>query len=128
MAHLYIIRGVPGSGKTTLAESMMECGMVDHYSEADRFMVDDFLQYKFDATNLRMCHELCRQDVEEFLNMGCSVAVSNTFTRKWEMQPYLDMAEKYGAKVTVIVCQGDYANVHGVPSDKVQEMKRRFEY
>lgn len=127
MTHLYIIRGIPGSGKTTLAGKMMRHGMVDAYVEADMFMVDDKGDYLFNPKRLKFCHEQCQRLTDASLTTGKSVAVSNTFTRKWEMQPYLDMAKEHGATVTVIICQGDYGNVHGVPDEKVAEMKRRFE-
>lgn len=128
VAHIYIIRGVPGSGKTTLAGSMKAAGMVDYVFEADVFMVDDAGEYLFDPSRLKYCHGKCQEVTDSAISMGYNIAVSNTFTRKWEVQPYLDMAEKHGAQVTVIVCQGDYGNVHGVPEVKVSEMKRRFEY
>lgn len=128
MSNLYIIRGVPGSGKTTLAAEMEQCGMVDIFCEADTYMVNAFGEYQFNPSRLKDCHAACQRTSDSALNAGYNVAVSNTFTRKWEMQPYLDMAEKHGAKVTVIVCQGEYKNTHGVTDDKVEEMKRRFEY
>lgn len=128
MAHLYIIRGIPGSGKSTLADRMFRHGMVDLVAEADMFMCDGRGDYLFNPSMLKFCHEQCQRIVDASLQINHNVAVSNTFTRKWEMQPYIDMAEKYGAKVTVIVCQGEFTNVHGVPDGKVAEMKRRLEY
>lgn len=128
MANLYIIRGVPGSGKTTLAKKMNDYGMIGVYFEADMFMIDDSGNYKFDQSKLSFCHDLCQRCVNDALEAGYDVAVSNTFTRKWEMNPYIDMAEKHGALATVIVCQGDYGNTHGVPDDKVHAMRDRFEY
>jgi len=128
MADLYIIRGVPGSGKTTLAEKMNDSGMIDVYFEADMMMIDHDGNYKFDPSKLSFCHDQCQRAVDVALTVGHNVAVSNTFTRKWEMKPYFDMAKKHGAQVTVIVCQGDFSNVHGVPNGKVQAMRDRFEY
>ena len=55
------------------------------------------------------------------------VYVSNTFTRVWEMQKYIDLANHHNAELVVYRCTGNFDNVHGVPSDKVQQMKERFE-
>ncbi len=128
MAHIYIIRGIPGSGKTTLAKSMIKYGMAQHHYEADQFMVDDDGDYLFDPFKLKYCHEKCQDSTRKALMSGCDVVVSNTFTKKWEMIAYLDMAKKYDASVTVIVAQGNFNNVLGVPASKVDEMRNRFEY
>ena len=128
MAHLYIIRGVPGSGKTTLAGKMAEFGMIQDYFEADMWMIDNNGDYCFNPRKLSDCHDECFLAAFKSLHDGNDVAVSNTFTRKWEMQKYIDRAKVDGHYVTVIVCQGDFQNTHGVPDEKVSEMRRRFEY
>ena len=128
MANLYIIRGVPGSGKTTLSHTMLKHGMVDAHFEADMFMVNDKGDYEFNPKYLKFCHEQCHRLTEASLQIGRNTVVSNTFIRKWEMQPYIEMAENGGHKVTVIVCQGYFDNIHGVPNDKVDMMHKRFEF
>jgi hypothetical protein len=57
------------------------------------------------------------------------IAVSNTFTQFWEMEPYFELAEKYGYKTFSIVVENRHGNksIHNVPEDKVQMMKDRFE-
>ncbi len=127
MAHLYIIRGITGSGKTTLADKMLRHGMVDAHFEADMFMVDESGCYNFNPKYLKFCHEQCQRVTDDALMNNQPVAVSNTFVKKWEMQAYFDIAKNHGANVTVIICQGEYSNVHGVPDEKVEDMKRRFE-
>lgn len=128
MAHLYIIRGVPGSGKTTLAKKMIQAGMAEVHAEADMFMVDYHGNYEFNPARLKDCHQSCKNLVDAAMQVEKDVIVSNTFTRKWEMQDYLDMAEDNGYQVTVIVCQGEYANEHNVPDAKVVDMRNRFEW
>lgn len=121
--HLYLIRGVPGSGKTTLAKTLLERGVVSLHYEADMFMVDSFGKYRFDPARLKECHARCLYMAKLMLDDGFSVAVSNTFTRIWEMQPYMEL----GYPFTVIHCEGNYQNTHGVPPEKVAEMRARFE-
>jgi hypothetical protein len=57
------------------------------------------------------------------------IAVSNTSTQEWEMQVYFDLAAEYGYQVTSIVVENRHGgeNVHGVPADKLEQMKNRFE-
>jgi hypothetical protein len=57
------------------------------------------------------------------------IAVSNTFTQEWEMEPYFEMAKRHGYKVFSIVVENRHGgtNVHEVPEEKVEQMKNRFE-
>jgi hypothetical protein len=55
--------------------------------------------------------------------------VSNTFTQEWEMDPYYKLAEQYGYRVYSLVVENRHmgVNQHGVPTDKLEQMKNRFE-
>ena len=57
------------------------------------------------------------------------IVVSNTFTMAWEMQPYCDLAEKYGYRVYSLIVENRHSGVnsHGVPEEKLLQMKQRFE-
>lgn len=127
MASLYIVRGVPGAGKTTLGNSFKACGLVRFVISADDYMVDINGMYNFDPARLRDCHEKCRGAVETALRSGDNVAVCNTFTRVWEFLPYVEIAKNAGCLLYVIRCEGMFQNVHGVPDDVVSNMRDRFE-
>ena len=131
---LFIIRGVPGSGKSTLAQEIMRSDFL--VCEADKFFYDKEGNYNFDGSKLKEAHEYCRNKVETYMSDSLindhfyrSIAVSNTFTREWEMQAYFDLAEKYGYRVYSIIVENRHGNdnAHGVPADKVEEMRKRFE-
>ncbi|MGF1740605.1 ATP-binding protein [Vibrio profundum] len=119
---LTLVRGLPGSGKTTLAKTYS----ADHF-EADMYFVNDDGEYQFDATRLKQAHSWCQHSAKQSLQQGRSVVVSNTFVRLWEMKPYLKMAQRYNAEIEVIECQGRYANTHGVSQATVNAMKKRWQ-
>ena len=123
MKELFLLRGLPGSGKSTLAKSLG--GM---HIEADNYFMDSGT-YRFDASKLKDAHEWCKIRCEEFMQMELKITVSNTFTQEWEMQPYYDLAEKYGYRVYSLICENRHGGVneHGVPEDKLVQMKQRFE-
>ena len=88
---LIIIRGLPGTGKSTLA------------------------------------HNSCQLSVNDGMANGLDcIIVSNTFTTADEIQPYLDLAEKYGYAVKVIRMTKEYGSIHGVPDKSMERMRRRM--
>ena len=126
MKKLILLRGLPGAGKSTLAKTFEGA----RHFEADMYFLDENSNYNFDATKLRSAHEWCRNNVENTMSFGKDVVVSNTFTQKWEMDAYYELAEKYGYMVFALVVENRHGgvNTHGVPEDKLQAMKDRFEF
>jgi hypothetical protein len=57
------------------------------------------------------------------------IVVSNTFTQEWEMKSYFNLAEIHGYTVYSLVVENRHGGVneHGVPADKLEQMKNRFE-
>jgi len=128
MKELFLLRGLPGSGKSTLAKQLV--GDKDYcHKEADMYFVDRLGNYNFKPSLLKEAHEWCQQDVEFLMKYDHRVVVSNTFTQEWEMQPYYDLAEKYGYRVYSLIVENRHGGVneHGVPVAKLIEMKSRFE-
>lgn len=124
MSEIVLIRGLPGSGKSTMARR--EFPSHDHY-EADAYFVGDDGVYRYNPKQIRNAHEWCQASSEKAVKSGRDVVVSNTFTQHWEMKPYLDIAERNGASVRVIVATGDYGNTHGVPPEAIDRMRARWE-
>jgi len=124
MKELFLLRGLPGSGKSTLAESLGGSHM-----EADKYFTYEG-KYEFDVTKIKDAHDWCQNAVRVFMeNKNKRVVVSNTFTQEWEMKPYFDLAEKHGYKVYSLIVENRHGGVneHGVPEDKLEIMKKRFE-
>jgi predicted kinase len=129
MKELFLLRGLPGSGKSTLAKSLDGI-----HIEADQFFIVDG-EYIFDASKLKEAHHDCLTRVKSYMYIYSSketserIVVSNTFTQEWEMKPYFDIAEKYGYRVTSLIVENRHGgiNQHGVPIDKLEQMKNRFE-
>ena len=123
MRELILLRGLPGSGKSTFAKSL---GGI--HIEADHYFMKDG-EYKFDASKLKQAHEYCRTSTEGWMVEGHNIVVSNTFTQEWEMDAYYELAGKYGYRVYSIIVENRHngVNEHGVPADKLEQMKNRFE-
>jgi predicted kinase len=132
---LYIVRGLPGSGKSTFAKSIVGDDFL--VCEADKYFVDESTgEYKFDSTKLKEAHKYCQDLVEKFMVDSMvygqrypQIAVSNTFTQEWEMETYFELAKKYGYTVFCLVIENRHGgqNVHGVPAEKITQMKKKFQ-
>lgn len=121
---LFIVRGLPGSGKSTFASTISNV-----YFEADQFFMQNGV-YNFDPLKLKDAHAWCLSQTESMMERSESrIAVSNTFTQEWEMSAYYDIAKKHGYQVFSVIVENrhDGKNTHGVPSEKIQMMKDRFQ-
>ena len=129
MKELFLIRGLPGSGKSTLAKSI---GGI--HIEADQYFMENG-EYKFDGSKIKLAHNYCRSQTKAWMSTDGTqvnvnrIVVSNTFTQEWEMKPYYEMAERFGYRVYSLIVENRHGGVndHGVPVDKLEQMKNRFE-
>ena len=130
---IYIVRGCPGSGKSSLARKIANIHSLENkvakIFETDNYFMENG-EYKFNPSKLQENHAKCFNDFLDALNDRNVdvVIVANTFTRKWEYVNYADAAKDSGFEVTMLIANGNYKNVHNVPDDVVQKMKNRFEY
>jgi predicted kinase len=129
---LILLRGLPGSGKSTLAKIILQLRSTDEPEvlSADDFFEDKEGDYNFDPTKLKEAHNYCQfRCSERMRQQKARIVVANTFTQEWEMDEYFKMAERYNYRVHTVIVENRHGNenVHGVPEDKLQQMKNRFQ-
>ena len=119
---LYAIRGLPGSGKTTLAK------LFDlKFYEADQYF-ENFNNNKFDHSLIKKAHQNCFDNVKKELQKGNSVIVSNTMTSEEEVLEYQNLAKKLNVKFVSMVLENRHKgiSVHDVPQSSIEQMQKRF--
>jgi predicted kinase len=125
MKELILLRGLPGSGKSTFAKLFKT---IEHY-EADMFFMRGN-GYEFDGSKLKEAHTWCQDLVLMAMKRSePSIVVSNTFTQEWEMEVYYKLAKQFDYRVHSLIVENRHngINEHGCPEDKIQAMKNRFQ-
>jgi hypothetical protein len=129
---LILLRGLPGSGKSLLAKIILQSpsGYEPEVLSADDFFTDEKGNYNFDPEKLKEAHNYCQFRCSERMRQQIMrIVVANTFTQDWEMEVYFDMARRYNYRVHTVIVENRHGgeNVHGVPQNKLQQMKDRFQ-
>ncbi|XP_039574171.1 NEDD4-binding protein 2-like 2 isoform X4 [Passer montanus] len=134
---LLILRGLPGSGKSTLSRVLLgqSCdGVV--------LSTDDYFRqqhgYTYNAAQLGDAHEWNRKRAKQAMEQGKSpVIIDNTNTQAWEMKPYVEVALEKGYRVEFHEPDTwwkfdpeelEKRNKHGVTREKIAQMLERYEY
>ena len=134
---LLIVRGLPGAGKSQFIENMTVDILTKVVCSADDyFMVQG--KYCFDAKALPQAHQQCKEHAERAMKQGmCLVVIDNTCSRRWEIEPYLTLAQQYGYDITEVTVGrltpeviGSYfrRNNHGVPEETIRKMVEQWEF
>jgi hypothetical protein len=129
---LILLRGLPGSGKTTLAGIILQWPATDKPDvlSADDYFVDEQGNYNFDRSKLKEAHNDCQVRCANKMKLDTSrIVVANTFTEEWEMEKYYEMADRYNYRIHSLIVENRHngENVHGVPEEHVEKMKKRFD-
>lgn len=134
---LTIMRGVSGSGKSTMAdyiqavyEDEIEIVSADHY-----FMVGD--EYRFDSSKLGEAHAQCMKRFYGALETKMSIVVDNTNIKNEHFIEYLESASNNGYRIGVIEVGAvnlpflpdkyEERNVHSVPRKTIERQYSQFE-
>ena len=137
MRRLVLVRGIIGSGKTTLALLLAQCREDAVEVCADYFMVNEAGVYEFSPDRLPEVHGKCEDVVREAISKSVSlIVVHNTFSERWEMERYIRMAAEGEYQLTVVdlfnagksVDELTERNVHGAPREAVRAMMERWQH
>eukprot|EP00939_MAST-03C_sp_MAST-3C-sp1_P004425 g4425.t1 len=135
---VFIMRGIPGSGKSYLAKSIAAEHENSVVCSADDYFIDEKTgKYNFDFRKLQQAHAQCMtRYLDALLARSPAIIVDNTHTRLWEYshQEKIARLSGYALEVREIECPNKQVaefcakrNGHEVPLKNVLKMWRRFE-
>ncbi|KAF1590747.1 NEDD4-binding protein 2, partial [Eudyptes moseleyi] len=134
---LVLLRGVPGSGKSYLARTLLEDNPGGIILSTDDYFYKHG-QYHYDPDCLGEAHDWNRKRAKEAFEMRISpIIIDNTNIQAWEMKPYVTLAQQF--KYKVMFREPDTwwkfkpkelerRNIHGVSKEKIKRMLERYEH
>jgi predicted kinase len=133
---VYIMRGIPGSGKSTWVNDLKNTVPKVRVCSADTYHIDPDGVYRFKIDRIADAHDFCLLNfatiLAEYQKDNIITVVDNTNSRLWEIAPYYRLAEAYKAQPEIIWIHRNPAvavkqGLHGVPENKVYEMAQSFD-
>lgn len=141
MKKVLIMRGIPGSGKSTYVAQAV--GALLSYQVASVCSADTYFltgpdkEYIFDLSKIGQAHAACFSQFmsglllmkKDFLNL---LVVDNTNVRAWEPSAYIQLARYHHVDIEIVRFHIDPAvagprNRHGVPQEAVDRMAKSME-
>ena len=126
--NLILVRGLPGSGKTTLSKLLSSNGKYPVYS-VDEYFTDSDGNYSFDYAKNYLAYKACEENVETAILSNTEIIfVDHTFTIDWEMEPYFKFTKKYDCLLHVITVENYHGkeNVHQVSKEQILKMAEKY--
>jgi predicted kinase len=137
---LIIMRGLPGSGKSTKARELAgESGIIH---STDDYLIDPVSgKYKFDPQKIALYHEMNLRAAIDSMRSGISpVVIDNTNVQKWHYEKYINAAKEYGYEVEIVAIdptsysESDIHELaerqkrtHNVPKEVIIDMLNKWE-
>lgn len=126
---LILLRGVPGCGKTTVANLLLGESYAGEMYAADDYFARPKGGYEFDRDKLGEAHRQCQENVKEAMQEEVSpIIVHNTSTMEKELAPYQELADSFGYQVGYLVVENRHGGVnqHNVPEEALARMEQRL--
>lgn len=129
----YIMRGISGSGKSSLANELGTGGVI--------LATDDFFmesgKYEFDMSAIGYAHDWNIDRAAQAMKKGISpVVIDNTNVEAWQAKPYVLLAQKYGYKIEIVEPNTPWKfnaeelakrNTHNVPRAAIDKMLEKWQ-
>lgn len=138
--NLYIMRGIPGSGKSTMARHILAQSLSEG-ADGAIFSTDDYFMspqgdYVFDPVKLAAAHAWNQDRAVRAMDKLDTIIIDNTNILKAHYANYVAEAKARGYRINIVtvgsfdpdfVQECAMRNTHRVPLHTIQRMAQNFE-
>jgi len=129
-----ILQGIPGSGKSTIAEALELFHSFDSIREVKIFSTDNYYinnnnEYIYDPSKASEYHKKNQLEAKLFMEKyvdGVAIIDNTNITCK-QAKPYVEVALANNYDVQFIRVAGPWVNEHGVPETTLNNMRNSME-
>lgn len=129
MQSLIILRGLPGAGKTTLANALSEEGKWPIFSIDSYFTNPETNEYTFKFDENHLAYKSCQTNTEIAMQQKVQkIFLDNTFTLDWEIEPYFKLASTYNYRIFVVTVENYHKgkNNHAISEEQMIKMAQKY--
>lgn len=128
MKELVILRGLPGSGKSTFAH-LLTTGRNAVIIENDQYMYEDGV-YIWKTSKMKGAIKDTNEKLYRALKTGVElIVISNVNVRLSDFNRYIEMGKNDGYKITSLIVENraDTKSKHGVCKETLNSMEENFQ-
>lgn len=129
MAFLILVRGLPGSGKSTLTKVLSENSKYPVLSIDDYFTDAVTGKYVFEFSKNHLAYKSCELLTKQHMEANSEkIFIDNTFTLEWEMEPYFKLAAEFNYMVFTVTVEHRHTgkNSHQVSDEQLKKMAEKY--
>lgn len=121
---LIIVRGIPGSGKSTFADFVADILKCQVFETDDFFMRNGV--YVFEPEKLAWAHRVCHEKAFAAIERDAVSVIANCDIRWRDLKDLIEKCDHRAVRVMIYDVLGDFGSVHDIPQHRMEKIRQGF--